>query len=130
MTDFLQTDDVTGADRFETWRRWVSATYVPLECARVSREPFRGQIASWALGDLRVSRVTATPHLASRTRRMIALREDGLYKVGLLTRGSGTPIRTRSQGRSCTSPATAVRLSPGLRCRSTGACGSNPLLLN
>ena len=88
MTDFLRTDDVTGADRFEHWRRWVSATYVPLECARVSREPFRGQIASWTLGDLRVSRVTATPHLASRTRRMIALREDGLYKVGLLTRGS------------------------------------------
>ena len=56
--------------------------------ARVTREPFRGQIASWALGDLRTSRVTATPHLASRTRRMIALREYGLYKVDLLSRGS------------------------------------------
>ncbi len=88
MADFLRTDDVTQEDRFAHWRHWVSATYVPLECAPVDREPFRGEIASWALGDLRVSRVAATPHLASRTRRTIALRDGDYYKVGLLTRGS------------------------------------------
>ncbi len=88
MADFLRTDDVTQEDRFAHWRHWVSATYVPLECAPVDRGPFQGQLASWALGELRVSRVAATPHLASRTRRMIALREGGYYKVGLLTRGS------------------------------------------
>ena len=88
MADFLRTDDVTQEDRFARWRHWVSATYVPLECAQLDRQPFRGQIASWALGELRVSRVAAAPHLASRTRRMIALREGGYYKVGLLARGS------------------------------------------
>jgi AraC-like DNA-binding protein len=88
MADFLRTDDVTQEDRFAHWRHWVSATYVPLECAPLDREPFRGKIASWALGELRVSRVDATPHLAARTRKMIALSGGNYYKVGLLTRGS------------------------------------------
>lgn len=88
MADFLRTEDVNAEDRFAHWRHWVSATYVPLECAPAGRQPFRGEIASWGLGELRVSRVAATPHLASRTRRMIALSGGEYYKVGLLTRGS------------------------------------------
>jgi hypothetical protein len=44
-------------------------------------------VASWELGEMLVSRVDADPHLASRTRRMIAMREAGYYKVGLLSRG-------------------------------------------
>ena len=88
MAEVLRTDDVTQADRFAQWRDWISATFVPLECAPVSREPFRGEVAHWELGDLLVSRVAAYPHLASRTRRMIALRDAGYYKVGLLTNGS------------------------------------------
>jgi len=88
MAEVLRTDDVTQADRFAQWRHWISATFVPLECAPVSREPFRGEVAHWELGELLVSRVAAHPHLASRTRRMIALRDAGYYKVGLLTQGS------------------------------------------
>jgi AraC-like DNA-binding protein len=88
MAGVLRTDDVTQADRFAQWRHWISATFVPLECAPVSREPFRGEVAHWELGELLVSRVAAHPHLASRTRRMIALRDAGYYKVGLLTHGS------------------------------------------
>ena len=42
MADFLRTDDVAEADRFAQWRHWISSTFVPLECAQVSREPFRG----------------------------------------------------------------------------------------
>ena len=34
MADFLRTDDVAEADRFAQWRHWISATFVPLECAR------------------------------------------------------------------------------------------------
>jgi hypothetical protein len=96
MADFLRTGDVAEADRFAQWRHWISSTFVPLECAQVSREPFRGEVASWALGEMLVSRVAADPHLASRTRRMIAMREAGYYKVGLLTRGS---CRLTQEGR-------------------------------
>jgi len=88
MAEVLRTDDVTQADRFAQWRHWISATFVPLECAPVGRGPFRGEVAHWELGDLLVSRVSAEAHLASRTRRMIALRDAGYYKVGLLTHGS------------------------------------------
>lgn len=88
MAEVLRTDDVTQADRFAQWRQWISATFVPLECAPVGRGPFRGEVAHWELGDLLVSRVAAEAHLASRTRRMIALRDAGYYKVGLLTHGS------------------------------------------
>jgi len=41
-----------------------------------------GEVAHWELGGLVVSRVAGRPHLASRTRRMIALRDAGYYKVG------------------------------------------------
>jgi len=88
MADSLRTEDVAEADRFAQWRHWISSTFVPLECAQVSREPFRGEVASWELGEMLVSRVDAGPHLASRTRRMIAMRDTPYYKVGLLTRGS------------------------------------------
>ena len=37
MAEVLRTDDVTQADRFAQWRHWISATFVPLECAPVSR---------------------------------------------------------------------------------------------
>jgi AraC-like DNA-binding protein len=103
MAEILRTDDVTQGDRFAQWRHWISATFVPLECAPVSQEPFRGEVAHWELGELLVSRVAAHPHLASRTRRMIALREAGYYKVGLLTRGS---CRLSQEGRE-------ARLRPG-----------------
>ena len=88
MADFLRTDDVAEADRFTQWRHWISATFVPLECAQVRREPFRGEVGHRGLGDMLVSRVEADPHLAARTRRTIALRDVGYYKVGLLTKGS------------------------------------------
>jgi AraC-binding-like domain len=88
MADFLRTDDVAEADRFAQWRHWISATFVPLECAQISRAPFRGEVAHWELGDMLVSRVDADPHLASRTSRMISMRDAAYYKVGLLTRGS------------------------------------------
>jgi AraC-like DNA-binding protein len=88
MTHVLRTDDVAEADRFAQWRHWISATFVPLECAQVSRAPFHGEVAHWELGEMLVSRVHADPHLASRTRRMISMREAGYYKVGLLNRGS------------------------------------------
>jgi len=84
----LCTEEVPPADRFAQWRDWVSATFVPLECVPTSREPFRGEMARWELGELLVSRVAAGPHLAVRTRRMIASADPGYYKVGLLTRGS------------------------------------------
>jgi AraC-like DNA-binding protein len=88
MADFLRTRDVAEADRFDQWRHWISATFVPLECAQVSRKPFRGEVGHWELGDMLVSRVDADPHVAARTRRAIATRDVGYYKVGLLTKGS------------------------------------------
>ena len=44
MAEVLRTDDVNQADRFAQWRHWISATLVPLECAPVSRDPFRGDL--------------------------------------------------------------------------------------
>ena len=48
MPDFLRTDDVAEAGRLAQWRHWISATFVPLECAQVSREPFRGGLCGIA----------------------------------------------------------------------------------
>jgi AraC-like DNA-binding protein len=86
--DILRTDQVHAGERFAHWRNWVSATFVPLEVAPVDRGPFRGEMSHWTLGDLHVSRVDADPHLASRTRRMIAANDQDYYKVGLQTKGT------------------------------------------
>ena len=88
MTEVLRTAEVAEADRFAQWRHWISSTFVPMECARVSRRPFSGEVAHWTLGDLQVSRVDADAHTASRTPRMIAARDEDCYKVGLAIRGS------------------------------------------
>ncbi len=97
--EVLRTEDVTQADCFAQWQHWISATFVPLECVPLgcvpgSRGPFRGEIARWELGELRVSRVAADPHQARRTSRMIARADAGYYKVGLATlfgEGTGGP---------------------------------------
>jgi AraC-like DNA-binding protein len=90
LAEVLRTDEVAESERFARWRHWISATFIPLECAPVTRQPFRGMLARWALGELQVSRVDADPHLASRTRQLIAAqsRDYDYYKVALLTRGS------------------------------------------
>ncbi|MGE5289686.1 MAG: cupin domain-containing protein, partial [Micromonosporaceae bacterium] len=87
MTDVLRTDDLRQAERFDQWRHWATSTCVPLECAPVSREPFRAELASWTVGELLITRLHAGPHLASRTRRMIAASDRDYYKVGLQVRG-------------------------------------------
>ena len=43
----LRTQDVPQADRFDRWRDWISAAFVPLECVPRSREPFWGEMACW-----------------------------------------------------------------------------------
>jgi AraC-like DNA-binding protein len=88
MAELLRTEEIAEADRFAQWRHWISSTFVPMECARVSRRPFSGEVAHWTLGDLQVSRVDADAHTASRTRRMISARDEDCYKVGLAVRGS------------------------------------------
>jgi AraC-like DNA-binding protein len=102
--EVLRTDDVADGQGFAQWRQWVSETFVPLECVPVSRRPFRGTLARWTLGDLHVSRVSADPHVASRTPRMIALRNEACYyKVAMPARGS---CRLGQSGRE-------VELRPG-----------------
>src|ERR1700736_6235376 len=88
MTEVLRTAEVAEADRFAQWRHWISSTFVPMECARVSRRPFSGEVAHWTLGDLQVSRVDADAQTASRTRRVISARDEDSSKVGLAVRGS------------------------------------------
>ena len=133
MTEVLRTAEVAEADRFAQWRHWISSTFVPMECARVSRRPFSGEVAHWTLGDLQVSRVDADAHRASRTPRMIAARDEDCYKVGLAIRGSscltqrdrevlittdspwwhnlegGAPVELRLRGRRVRATAEAVR---------------------
>ena len=113
MADFLRTDDVAEADRFTQWRHWISATFVPLECAQVRREPFRGEVGHRGLGDMLVSRVEADPHLAARTRRMIALRDVGYYKVGAAHQGLVPSVPGGSPGPAAPHRGVGDRRVPG-----------------
>ncbi|HUC55818.1 MAG TPA: helix-turn-helix domain-containing protein [Streptosporangiaceae bacterium] len=97
--EMLRADGVREFGQFAEFRQWICETFVPLECVPADSGPFRGVVAHWELGDLRISRVSADAHLASRTQRMIAAKDQDYYKVGLLTAGS---CQLGQQGRQVT----------------------------
>jgi len=84
----LRADQVAEFQRFADFRHWICSTFVPLECAPITTDPFSGSVARWVLGDLQVSRVAADPHLAARTKRLISARDEDYFKVGLVTHGA------------------------------------------
>jgi len=73
------------------WKTLLSDTFVPLEID--AGKDFRGRLHSGSLGSLRFIEVTAGPHTARRTPRLVSSAPAGCYKVGLQLRGTSVLVQ-------------------------------------
>jgi AraC-like DNA-binding protein len=88
MTFVVNTADVSVREHQDAWRSAAADTFVPLDFTFPDPRGFRGQIAAKELGSVVVSRVTAGPHRAERTWRLIGRSDEPrFYKVAMPLRG-------------------------------------------
>jgi AraC-like DNA-binding protein len=104
MPEVARTLDLPSRERFDYWKHVLSDTFVPLEVSLPGDgADFSGRLSGCELGSLRFFEVTAEPHTALRTARLVKSAPAGCYKVGLQLRGTSVLIQ---DGREAT-------LSPG-----------------
>src|SRR6516162_2465237 len=98
MPDVARTLDLPSAQRFEYWKHILSDTFVPLEVSTPSGEDdFHGRLRGCEFGSLRFIEVSAEPHTARRTARLVKAAPAGCYKIGLQLRGSAVLIQDGRQ---------------------------------
>jgi AraC-like DNA-binding protein len=94
MPDVATTSGLPAGQRFEYWKHVLSSTFVPLEVSTPAGEAdFRGRLRGCELGSLRFIEVSAEPHTARRTARLVKAAPAGCYKLGLQLRGSSVLIQ-------------------------------------
>jgi AraC-like DNA-binding protein len=94
MPDVARTLDVPSGQRFEYWKDLLTHTFVPLEVSSPSGEAdFSGRLRGCEFGSLRFIEVSAEPHTARRTPRLVKAAPAGCYKIGLQLRGSSVLIQ-------------------------------------
>ena len=87
----MNTLDVTLAHDFDTWRRAVSASFVPLAVEADRRGPFHGSMrgARIAREDLSLIEVAASSHAVTRTPELIAAADRRYFKLSIQLAGTG-----------------------------------------
>lgn len=78
---------------FREYRQAVTASFVPLDVARVGTAPFWGRLRTIDVEPVHVSDVTASQHLVERTEGMLTPGASSFYKVSLQVSGTGLLIQ-------------------------------------
>ena len=78
---------------FREYRQAVTASFVPLDVARVGSDPFWGRLRTVDVDPVHVSEVTASQHLVERTSSLLAGGEPAYYKASLQVSGTGLLIQ-------------------------------------
>ncbi|WP_411194573.1 helix-turn-helix domain-containing protein [Rhodococcus jostii] len=73
---------------FDEFRESVSDAFVPLEMTSADHDDFRGVVRGATVGAIRISEVTAAPHVIRRTPRTIRAANPDYFKLGLQVRGN------------------------------------------
>jgi AraC-like DNA-binding protein len=103
MAVLVSTAGVLVREREEVWRDAVADTFVPLDFTFPAAPTFHGEIVGEVLGRMAVTRVTAGPHQAERTERLVARSDTPFYKVAMPLQGQ---VLVSQDGRE-------ARLAPG-----------------
>lgn len=89
MSHLKRTADLPAPERFDYWQHVVSEAFVPLEVT--ARDGcaggFRGRLHGAEFGAMGLCDVTADPHVAHRTARLVAASPSGHLKLGLQLAG-------------------------------------------
>ncbi|MGV9862684.1 AraC-like ligand-binding domain-containing protein [Rhodococcus koreensis] len=72
---------------FDEFRESVSDAFVPLEMTSADHDDFRGVVRGATVGAVRISEVTAAPHVIRRTPRTIRAANPDYFKLGLQVGG-------------------------------------------
>ncbi|AII05265.1 AraC family transcriptional regulator [Rhodococcus opacus] len=76
-----------GLVSFDEFRESVSDAFVPLEMTSADHADFRGVVRGATVGAIRITEVTAAPHVIRRTPRTIRAASPDYFKLGLQIRG-------------------------------------------
>lgn len=87
MLTTLSTDRVRPAERAGYWSDIVSRSFGRLRSSTYGDDRFTGQVSQVALGDVRVSRLEATPHRVVRTAGITGQSDPGYLKMVVQHRG-------------------------------------------
>ncbi|MGG5752811.1 helix-turn-helix domain-containing protein [Zafaria sp. Z1313] len=80
---------VEQADSFASWRKLISASFVPLAAEPTLPGPFRGQVGGRQLNEIGMMRVEAGTHTVVRTPELIGAGGQGHYKLNVQLGGNG-----------------------------------------
>ncbi|MFI5529440.1 helix-turn-helix domain-containing protein [Kitasatospora sp. NPDC051853] len=89
MPTTYSTAPLPPAERADFWHNAVTRTFIPLEVRLLEPIPSAGLLSSDRFGPVQITRATAGPQVASRTRRTIAAGGEGWVTVTLHHRGRG-----------------------------------------
>lgn len=81
MKTVITTRGVTPAGRSRHWHEAIASAYFPLDLQFQRPESFSGELMSWALGDVSVSRLTAEPMTYRRLPRHLTRDNDEQYLI-------------------------------------------------
>ncbi len=79
MTSTITTADIDPARRSEHWHQAIARTYFPLDLDFRDPQRFEGEVTTWPLGDVLVSRLESEPLLYRRMPRHV--RNDGAEEL-------------------------------------------------
>ena len=87
----VTTADLSERERFDYWRHAVASTFVPLRCeppADFAPRMFNGRLRSLRLAGLQITEVSATPHVVTRSPKLISQSGGEFYKVNMQQDGN------------------------------------------
>jgi AraC-like DNA-binding protein len=89
--DFVSTDGLSPAERFDFWREVSSRTWVPydLQCEAHLEGAFQARMGVGEFGAVQATLMTTTPHSVHRTPKRIRQDDPEVLKLGCIVRGGG-----------------------------------------
>jgi AraC-like DNA-binding protein len=81
------TNELAPAERADAWRQHLGSSFVPIDVSVPEDAQFHGVFRGTALGPILLCDVTASAHLATRSRRLIRRNDTEYLKLSMPVRG-------------------------------------------
>jgi len=85
---YYSTKKIVSTARAETWREFISETFVELDCNGMSKEDFFGELRARSVGSLGISAITTDAYDVFRTKESISKATTDDFLVSVQTKGS------------------------------------------
>ena len=86
MKNIITTSGVAPASRSRHWHEAIASTYFPLDLSFRSPETFEGELVSWQLGDVSLSRLKSQPLMYRRLPKHLTVEKDEQFLITIPSR--------------------------------------------